>query len=76
MSIQQVEIVKPAQSIPEALLESIGGLFNLAMRTLFVWWAVAVWFPEAGLTYWQLVLPVYALRVLVVPGPQFRRIQK
>lgn len=43
-------------------------LFNilllLAIRTLVVWWAVAVWFPEFGLTYWQLVLPVYAARMV------------
>ena len=38
--------------------------FILAIRTLVVWWAVAVWFPEFGLTYWQLVLPVYAFVML------------
>jgi len=76
MSIQQVEIVKPAQSWPEVLGDLIGGLFGLAMRVLFVWWAIAVWFPELGLTYWQIVLPVYALRELVLPGPQFKQLQK
>jgi len=40
------------------------GLYVLAFRTLIVWWAVAVWFPSFGLTYWQLVLPVYAFTVL------------
>ena len=76
MSIQQVEIVKPAQSWPEVLGDLIGGLFGLAVRVLFVWWAIAVWFPVLGLTYCQIVLPVYALRVLILPGPQFKRLQK
>lgn len=38
--------------------------FVLALRTLVVWWAVAVWFPQLGLTYWQLILPVYAFKML------------
>jgi hypothetical protein len=40
------------------------GWYVLAYRTLIVWWTVAVWFPELGLTYWQLVLPIYAFTVL------------
>jgi len=76
MSIQQVEIVKPARSIPEGLGELLGSLFGLALRVLIIWWAVAVWFPEAGLTYWQLVLPVYAVRALIGGRPQFRQLHK
>lgn len=45
-----------------------GKLFNsfvlMAIRVLIIWWAVAAWFPELGLTYWQLILPVYAIRML------------
>ena len=40
------------------------GAYVLAFRTLIVWWAVAVWFPSFGLTYWQLALPIYAFTVL------------
>ena len=76
MSIQQVEIVKPATSVPEKIGNIVGGLFGLAVRVLIIWWAVAVWFPEAGLTYWQLVLPVYALRALIIPAPQYRQLLK
>lgn len=25
---------------------------------------MAVWFPQLGLTYWQLVLPIYAFKAL------------
>lgn len=66
--VQQVEIVNPKLSKPETIGHLIVGFMSLAIRVLFVWWAIAAWFPEYGLTYWQLVLPVYALRVLVVPG--------
>jgi hypothetical protein len=65
MSAQQVEIVNPKLSTPEALGRILGSLVGLGFRVLIVWWAVAVWFPELGLTYWQLVLPVYAVRMLV-----------
>lgn len=76
MSIQQVEIVKPPQSAPEFIGSLVGGLVGLSLRVLIIWWAVAVWFPEFGLTFWQLVLPVYALRMLVVPAPQFKQLLK
>lgn len=39
-------------------------LFLPAFRTLIIWWFVAAWFPELGLTYWQLVLAVYAARCI------------
>lgn len=39
-------------------------LFMTAFRTLIVWWFIAAWFPELGLTFWQLVLPVYAARMI------------
>ncbi|BCW47920.1 hypothetical protein [Arthrobacter sp. StoSoilB13] len=61
----QVEIVNPKLDGTEAATRIIGSLFGLAYRVLFIWWAVAVWFPELGLTYWQLVLPVYAVRMLI-----------
>lgn len=61
----QVEIVNPKLTGAESAARILGSLFVLAYRVLFVWWAVAVWFPELGITYWQLVLPVYAVRALV-----------
>lgn len=47
--------------------------FGIAVRTLIVWWAVAAWFPEYGLTYWQLVLPVCAARMLFGDGIELKR---
>lgn len=62
---QKVEIVRAEMGFVASLFST---LFMIAFRTLFVWWAVAVWFPEFGLTYWQLVLPVYAVRMLLGSG--------
>lgn len=62
----KVEQVVPMQGwVSEALTV----VFGLAARVLIVWWAVAVWFPQLGLTYWQLVLPVYAVRMLITSNP-------
>jgi hypothetical protein len=61
----QVEIVNPKLSGKEAVERLIGSLLGLAYRVLFVWWAVAVWFPDLGVTYWQIILPVYAVRMLI-----------
>lgn len=63
--VTQVEVVNPKLTTKESVERIIGSLLGLAYRVLFVWWAVAVWFPELGITYWQLVLPVYAVRMLI-----------
>jgi hypothetical protein len=76
MSIQQVEIVTPKKDIPEALGILTGGLIGLAMRVLVVWWAIAAWFPELGITYWQAILPVFAIRGLILPKPLGRALTK
>lgn len=73
--VQQVEVVDPKYSAEDFFTKLFVSLFVLAIRVLFVWWAVAVWFPELGLTYWQLVLPVYAVRMLVTPDT-YRRTAK
>ena len=73
--VTQVEVVNPKLSAPEAWGRIAGSLFGLAYRVLFIWWAFAVWYPELGLTYWQLILPVYAVRMLV-GGASFRRTAK
>lgn len=65
MSVPQVEVVHPKLSGSEAWTRIVGSLLGLAYRVLFVWWALAVWYPELGLTYWQLILPVYAVRMLI-----------
>lgn len=36
----------------------------MGIRVLLLWWFFAAWFPEWGLTYWQLILPVFAWRAL------------
>lgn len=72
----KVEIVTPpttGESFVHSLLTS---LFLTAMRTLIVWWFVAAWFPEFGFTFWQLVLPVYAARMLFGGTPFQPRILK
>ena len=61
----KAEIVRPKRDGFEQFGTFVGGLFLLAFRTLIVWWALAVWFPEWGITYWQAILPVYAIRMLV-----------
>jgi hypothetical protein len=76
MSIQQVEIVKPDLTTSEAISELIGSLAGLGLRIFFIWLAVSEWFPQLGLTYWQLVLPVYAVRMLILPEPHFKRLRK
>lgn len=69
----QVEIIKPELTTAENFGILAGTLLWLAFRVLIVWWAAAVWFPELGLTYWQLILPVYAFRVLVAPPLNYKR---
>lgn len=65
MSIQQVEVVHPYKHDSELWGRLVGGFAGLGFRALIVWWAVAAWFPELGITYWQIILPVYAVRMLV-----------
>lgn len=60
----KAEIVRPKRPVEETIGTVIGGLLWLAFCVLIVWWFVATWFPELGWTYWQLVLPVYAFRIL------------
>jgi hypothetical protein len=59
VSIQKVEIVKPAGDPKQAGASIVRWLFSWNLRTLVVFWFVATWFPEWGLTYWALLLPVY-----------------
>lgn len=65
----KVEIVRPARPAAEQFGIFLGGLFWLAFRVLIVWWALAAWFPELGITYWQAILPVYAIRALITQSP-------
>lgn len=62
-NIQKVEVVKPYRRL-ELRTEMIFAFIAMLLRTLFVWWAVAAWFPELGITYWQAILPVMALRMM------------
>lgn len=70
----KAEIVQPKRPFPEEIGKILGNLLTLAFRVLIVWWFFAAWYPELGLTYWQLVLPVYAARVIVTPQPIGRRL--
>lgn len=71
----RAEIVRPKLSVPELFGQLFGSLAGLAIRVLIVWWFIAAWFPQFGLTYWQLVLPVYALRVLIGHSPIGRQLK-
>jgi hypothetical protein len=71
----KAEIVRPKLSATEAFTQLFGSLFNLAIRTLILWWFFAAWFPELGLTYWQLVLPVFAVRTLISRAPIGRQLK-
>jgi hypothetical protein len=68
-AIQKVEIVVPAIKLPkrERFALILAKLAHLAGRTLIVFWFAATWFPELGLTYWGLVLPVYIASWLLAP---------
>lgn len=61
----KAEIVRPKWSPEDWLAKIIGAHLNLALITLVVFWFVASWFPHLGLTYWQLVLPVFVFRALI-----------
>lgn len=72
----KAEIVRPKLSGVEAFMQLLTVLFGLASRVLIVWWFAAAWLPELGLTYWQMVLPVYAVRCLVGANPIGRKLSK
>ena len=61
----KAEIVRPKRPAAEQFGAFAASMFTLAFRVLIVWWALAAWFPELGITYWQAILPVYAVRMLV-----------
>ena len=61
----KAEIVRPKPSAMDSFNLILAAFVNLAVRTLIVWWFFAAWYPQLGLTYWQLALPVFALRNLI-----------
>lgn len=58
-AIQKVELVSPAPAPHKAWRLLLQLLFGLMLRVLIVFWFFASWYPELGLTVWQLILPVY-----------------
>jgi hypothetical protein len=74
-NIQKVELVTPVPAPKKAWRSLIKLLFGLALRVLFVFWFVSSWFPELGLTYWGLVLPVYIAMWIFRP-PSARQISE
>lgn len=71
----KAEIIRPKWSLDDFATNLFSGLLALALRTLVVWWFFTAWFPELGLTYWQLILPVYAVRMLIVNSPIGRQLK-
>lgn len=67
MTVIKAELVQKRHTAPEAIGKIIGYIAGFCLRVLIIWWAVATWFPELGLTYWELMLPVYAIRTLIHP---------
>ena len=65
MPLQQVEVVKRPFTRNEGIAYIPAGALSLALRVLVVWWFFATWFPQLGYTYWQLVLPVFAVRFML-----------
>lgn len=63
MDIQKVEIVKPLKK-GERSAVLVGSLLGTGFSILLVWWTLAAWVPELGITYWQTILPVFAFRSL------------
>lgn len=63
----KAEIVRPKWSPEDWFTKILGAILSLALITLVLFWFVASWFPQLGLTYWQLVLPVFAFRLLINP---------
>lgn len=70
-AIQKVEIVVPVhKGLPKVerwakLITEL--LIFLPIKTLLFFWFVASWFPQLGITYWQLLLPVYLAGIAFRP---------
>lgn len=65
-SYTKVEIIRPKFTPEDWTKKIIQLLITLALTTLLVWWFFTAWLPELGLTYWQLVLPVFVVRQLTL----------
>ena len=70
----KAEIVRPRWTAEDWTRNIIQALLSLALLTLIVWWFFAAWFPNLGLTYWQLVLPVFVFRQVIGKTPIGRQL--
>lgn len=60
-----VEIVREAPSLAANIGAIVGAaIVGPGLTALLAWWFFAAWFPHLGLTWWQLVLPVFVVRGL------------
>ena len=66
----KAEIITPKWTADKWVSKIYQALLSTAVSVLILWWFFAAWFPQLGLTYWQLVLPFYAARV-VFSGSKF-----
>lgn len=64
----KVEIIQPKWDAEKWASKTFQALFGIAVKTLILWWFFAAWFPGLGYTYWQLVLPVFAISILLGRG--------
>lgn len=60
----KVEVIQPRPTLDRWVEMVLKAMLGIAISALFVWWFFASWYPEFGFTYWQLVLPVTAIKFL------------
>lgn len=70
----KTEIVIPKKTGEQWFTGILAALIFLAFATLIVWWTLASWVPEYGITYWQAILPVYAIRLLFAANKPIGRV--
>jgi len=71
----KAEIVRPRWTTEDWVEKIAGAILSIALVTLVLFWFIATWFPEYGLTYWQLILPVFTLKLLIGRGPIGRQLK-
>ena len=69
-AVVQVEVVRELPEASEIVSRVIAYVIaNVGITSLLAWWFFASWFPELGITWWSLVLPVWTIRFLFAGNP-------
>lgn len=65
-----VEIIERKPDDTETAARLLTTVFlRWPLMVTLTWWFFAAWFPQLGITWWALVLPVVAFRVLISRDP-------